>query len=63
MEADNLDRIYQVYVTESMRLHGRGMYIDVPLSDFGRANNEFDPDAVADAVIERAGLVVDDEPS
>lgn len=52
---------YRVYVAESLRLHGEGKYIPVPLMELLHPKEDYDAQEVVRRVVSGAGLEVTHE--
>ena len=52
------EKVFRVYVTEGMRLHGQGKCISVPWLDVVEPKPAPDAGRIVDDVVSRAGLVM-----
>ena len=55
---EGLERLYRVYVTESLFLQPQGKYIAARFQELIEPPDDFKAEAIVDEVIERAGLEV-----
>ena len=57
------ERVFRVYVTESLRLQGQGKCISTPWLDIIEPKPAPDAGKIIDDVVTRAGLVMTHEPA